>query len=241
MSEQPLTDQVASALEREPRVTLTWRPLRISAERGDVVLEGEVEDVAAKKLALERTARVPGVERIIDRLHVGSTVTLPDDELLARICSALRAEPTLQLHRLIPRRLDPGELPGLEQSEPGFISVSVENGVVTLDGTVDSLRNKRLAGSVVWALAGVHDVVNGLGVEPPEEDSDDAVTVAVEGALERDPLLSDTDLRVQTKNAVVRLTGWVDSEDQSRAAERDAWCVFGVDRVENELSTRILH
>jgi osmotically-inducible protein OsmY len=57
-------------LRSEPRLDLHRYPIRMSLEEDTLVLEGEVENVAAKKLALERAAAVPGISSIVDRLHV---------------------------------------------------------------------------------------------------------------------------------------------------------------------------
>ena len=45
------------------------------------------------------------------------------------------------------------------------IEVSVANGEVTLQGTVDSRRAKRIAGDIAWECRGVHDVHNRLKIE----------------------------------------------------------------------------
>ncbi len=47
-----ITRQVHALLERESRINLHRHPVAIHNANGVVVLEGEVADVAAKKLAL---------------------------------------------------------------------------------------------------------------------------------------------------------------------------------------------
>jgi osmotically-inducible protein OsmY len=58
----------------------------------------------------------------------------------------------------------------------GAIELRVENGVVTRAGEVPGLDYKRLAGLLAWWVPGSRDVINGLGVTPPEQDSDAAMT-----------------------------------------------------------------
>jgi len=82
----------------------------------------------------------------------------------------------------------------------------------------------------------VRDVVNGLGVEPPEEDGDAEITDAMRMVIDMDPLIHSKNIQVQTNDRVVRLSGAVESDEESKEAERDAWCLFGVNRVENLLS-----
>ena len=45
-------------------------------------------------------------------------------------------------------------------------------------------------------------------------------------------------VRVGVRNTIVRLTGLVSTGTEKEAAERDAWCVFGVDNVINEIEVR---
>jgi osmotically-inducible protein OsmY len=61
---------------------------------------------------------------------------------------------------------------------------------------------------------------------------------AVRLVLEKDPLVDASQLGVSTHQAVVTLTGVVRSEVERQAAERDAWCVFGVDEVKNDIEVR---
>jgi osmotically-inducible protein OsmY len=64
--------------------------------------------------------------------------------------------------------------------DPTEISVSVENGEVTLEGTVESRAAKRLAEDIADAVAGVHDVHNRLRIETngrPDADPVDPPTL----------------------------------------------------------------
>ena len=97
------------------------------------------------------------------------------------------------------------------------------------------MTSKRLAGVMAWWVPGVRDVVNGIEVEPPEEDSPDMIEEAVRVALEKDPLVNASQIRVGVRNTWVRLTGAVAANAEREAAERDAWCILGVDNVLNEI------
>lgn len=87
----------------------------------------------------------------------------------------------------------------------------------------------RLAGVLAWWVPGSRDVVNGLGVEPPEEDNDDEVSDAVRLVLEKDPFVDATRIDVSTRDYVVTLEGLVPAVGEREMAEFDAWYVFGVD------------
>ncbi len=120
----------------------------------------------------------------------------------------------------------------------GTVTIRVEDGVVTLDGDVPGLAQKRLAGVLAWWVPGSRDVVNGLGVTPPEEDSDEEITEGVRIALEKDPFVNAGQIRVHATNGEVVLDGLVPTDSERHMAEFDAWYVFGVDRVTNRIQVR---
>lgn len=239
MDEEGLIASIRAQLEREPEVDLHHARLSLRFDRGDLLIDGEVGSVAAKKLALERAAAVPEVHGIVDRLHVAPAEKMSDGELLDRVLRALAEESSLLSCGLASRsgeRVTPVRA-GLPEPR-GQIEVRVEEGVVTLDGEVPSLNQKRLAESLAWWVPGTRDVVNGLGVTPPEEDSDDEITEALQMVLQKDPLLKGLKIGVNTDHRVVTLAGVVPSEAQRRAAESDGWALFGVDRVVSALEVR---
>jgi osmotically-inducible protein OsmY len=127
---------------------------------------------------------------------------------------------------------------GVPQGARGNIDIEVLEGIVTLNGTIPGLTSKRLAGVVAWWVPGVRDVINGIEVAPPEEDNADTIEEAVRAALEKDPLVNASQIRVGVRNTWVRLTGAVAADGEREAAERDAWCVLGVDNVLNEIEVR---
>ncbi|HSN89853.1 MAG TPA: BON domain-containing protein [Anaeromyxobacteraceae bacterium] len=228
-------EEIRRRLGAEPRL----HGHRVVASLVDRVatLEGEAPDLAAKKIALEIAAAVPGVEHIVDRIRVEPATRMGDDEIRDHVRDLLLEEPALQpLLRAPPAPVEAGGLaPG---AVLGAVGLTVHDGVVTLDGYAPSLAHKRLAGVLAWWVPGVRDVVNGVEVVPPEQDDDGEITDAVRIALEKDPLVDAGEVGVSTRGAVVTLAGVVPCETQRRAAERDAWCVFGVDGVRNEIQVR---
>jgi osmotically-inducible protein OsmY len=230
---------VRAALESEPRVDLHRHPLALDFADGDLILEGEVADVAAKKLALERAAAVSGVSTIVDRLRVIPAEAMADDALRQAVVKAFLQEPAfaeLALHEETNGRLDVVRASPVDIG--GVIVIAVADGVVTLNGWVRGLDEKRLAGVLAWWVPGSRDVVNGLAVEPPETDSDDAIAEAVRIVLEKDPFVDASQIRVGVRRAQVLLQGLVPKPAERSMAEQDAWYVFGVDKVTNEIRVR---
>jgi len=232
----PIVQAVERALKHEPRVDLGHHPLRLAFDGDVLTMDGELEDISAKKLALEIAASVPNISGIVDRLRVEPAQRLPDERLLPLVADALLQEPALQPFTLTTRRGRRIELLRARSRDTrGFIEVRTQAGVVTLDGEVSSLAGKRLAGVLAWWVPGTRDVVNGLGLSPPEEDNDEEITDAVSIVLSKDPFVNAGQLRVHTHRGVVTLEGLVHSDAEREMAEYDAWYVFGVDRVENHV------
>ncbi len=231
-------ERVRKALHSEPRVDLARHRLRLSWGQGDLIIEGEVADVAAKKLALECAAAVAGVSGIVDRLRVTPSQIMGDDEIRDHVRDALLQESALATCGLEVQ--DKGQIVpvGVPEQATGKITVSVADGVVTLDGDVAGLGQKRLAGVLAWWVPGSRDVVNGLGVTPPEADDDEQITDAVRIALEKDPFVNADQITVSTRNAKVTLRGVVPTPSERDMAEFDAWYVFGVDKVSNDIEVR---
>lgn len=208
--------------------------LRFSGE--DLILEGETEHIAAKKLALELAASVPGVGRIVDRLKVAPAQRMSDAEIRDYIYRALIQEPAFYTCGVSARVKGENEILGEFVPGPGgHIHGDIEDGVVILNGQVPSLSHKRLAGVLAWWVPGSRDVVNGLEEVPPQKDSDDEITDAVRMVLEKDPFVRADQIRVSTAHSVVTLEGVVSSEPAKQMAEFDAWYIFGVDKVVNKL------
>jgi osmotically-inducible protein OsmY len=231
-----LIERVRQSLRAEPRLGGDEAAIRLSWEADALVMDGEVSDIAAKKLALERAAACPGVAGIVDRLRTTPARRMDDQTVLRLVLDALDEEPAFGEFTIRPRDL--GQPAGTSQwpsDARGVIEVAVADGVVTLDGRVPGLDHKRLAGVLAWWVPGSRDVVNGTGVEPPEDDNDGALVDAVRIVLEKDPLVTAGQVRVQARDCVVTLTGLVADAAEREMAERDAWYVFAVDRVDNQI------
>jgi len=71
-----------------------------------------------------------------------------------------------------------------------------------------------------------------------ENSRDTATTERVKTALAGDKALAGRDIEVETRDGVVQLSGFVDSEDQRTAALMRARGVHGVQEVRNDLSLR---
>ena len=205
---------IKASLEKELHIDPVKHPIHLKMENNAIIMEGVVNSIAHKKMALLIAMGIPGTSGVIDRLRVRPAKEMGDKEIKNHIYDAFTEEPTLK------------NIP---------IEVEVNNGIVDIEGTVPSLSHKRLAGLLAWWVPGSVDVINSLEVIPPEEDSDDEITDAVMLALEKDKLVNHSNIKAITKNWVVTLDGVVHSEAAKNAAEDDAWYVWGVNGVVSRL------
>jgi osmotically-inducible protein OsmY len=239
--------EVRAALEREPRVGFDQHPIEMVFNEVDetVTLQGEAPDIAAKKLALELTAAVPGVRGVVDRIRVRPSERMSDEEVRNHIRDAFIQEPTfsncairVQTKEGVKTFNDPAEKRGDMRIIVGgglALQEGRDQGVVLLEGQTPSLSHKRLAGALAWWVPGSRDVLNCLEVVPPEEDNDGEITDAVKIILDKDPFVDDVQILVITRDRIVTLEGAVRSEGEKDMAEFDAWFAFGVDKVINNI------
>jgi osmotically-inducible protein OsmY len=237
--ETALLERVREALRTDTRIGFDERPIALTLSKGDLVMEGEVADVSAKRRALRKTAEAVQGRFIVDRLHVRPAVHMEDGEIRDLVRDAVLDESALSQCRV--REWVKGDLQPVRDppEATGTLDIRVEDGVVTLDGDVTGLGQKRLAGALAWWVAGSRDVINGLGITPPEVDSDFEIADAVRLVLEKDPFVNADQLRVGVRNAVVVLDGVVPTEDERDMAEHDAWYVFGVEDAMNRIEVRL--
>ncbi len=209
-----IVKKAMAALEREPAVNLHDSEIHLQFDDGTMTVSGEVPDVRAKKRALICIASLPEVSGILDRLHIRPAESLGDDAIRAHLLARMSEESSLH---------------GLD------ISVEVQDGIITLDGSVPSLSHKRLAGVLAWWTRGRRDVINGLEVSPAQEDHAEEIAEAVRLVLEKDPFIDASRIRVGARHSTVSLAGHVANATERDMAEDDAWYTFGVDDVINHL------
>lgn len=236
MNARGTTSQVHAALEREPRINIHRHPIHIGAADGTVTLEGEVADVAAKRLALQLAGAVQGVRHVVDRLRIAPGERRGDGAVRDSAARLLLGQPELRgcsLNARINGRME--VLRRVSEDPAGEIQISVADGVIVLEGHVISQSHRRFAGAVAWWTPGRRDVVNALEVRPAYEDRDDEVGEVLRLVLEADPEVDAAQIRTNCNGKVVFLDGAVPNEQQKRRAELDAWSLIAIRGVVNRL------
>jgi BON domain len=234
-SSASVVERVWQTLERDPRIDTRAHPLVLAFDDGTLVVEGELADVAAKVQTLALAQELPEVRRVVDRLVVPAPVEMTDGEMRAAYQNALFGELAFEDCQLVMSERGSLTIVHDPPDARGRLVASIDDGIVTLSGEVQSLSHARLAGVLAWWVPGTRAVVNELSIEPPEEDNDGELNDAVRTALEAEPLLDADQLVVRTTEGRVTLSGTLRSEEQRRIAERDAWYVLGVRAVVNQI------
>jgi osmotically-inducible protein OsmY len=117
------------------------------------------------------------------------------------------------------------------------IGVQVDDGVVTLGGTVEDLATSSAAVEAAHHVAGVKDVANELQVKNAQSAhlTDTDIAKAVRHALEWDALIPDENIRSTVTAGVVVLDGVVATPIQREETERAIGRLKGIKRLENRL------
>lgn len=236
-TQSSLLREIRAAFTQEPRINKNKTSIALSCHNGTLMITGEVETIAAKKLALTHARIVYGIYNTIDRLQVTPATLAGDGAIRDALCRYLLREPALLgldigLH-------SKGQHTILRQSSselPGRIIVEVTEGTVILTGEVTSLSHKRLCGVFAWWTPGCSNVINLLDINPLEYDNDDEIADALGLVFEIDPLIHSDQLRINVRDSIVTLRGLLGSVEERRMAESDAWYVYGVTDVINHIA-----
>lgn len=181
-----------------------------------VYLRGVVPTVQHKGVASRDVSRIKGVRAVVNDLTVTRATSPLDLELAQQLRARLAGD-----HRIL---------------QPANIFVWVENGEVTLLGSVRSCWERLAAAEDARALGGVRRVLNQLVVALVAPGDDQEIRDAIWTALRRDARLEITNLAVQVARGVVELRGKVPSREVAEWIIDDVWCVPGVRQVVDRLA-----
>ncbi len=120
------------------------------------------------------------------------------------------------------------------------IAVTVEDGTVTLSGTVPMYADAAAARSAAWRIEDVKQVSDkDITVEHIPEaarPSDTELRARVQNLFAWEPSIDETQLDIDVSDKIVTLGGTVDAHWKSSYAEQKAGGVGGVRDIENQLT-----
>ncbi len=123
------------------------------------------------------------------------------------------------------------------------IDGNVNKGTVILAGAVETQNEKTQAGMLARKVEGVRDVQNSLTVGVAKRSvgdvvDDASVTARVKAALVGNTITKARQIDVETRQGVVELHGFVDSQAEINEAVKEARAVSGVVDVRNDLEVK---
>lgn len=212
--DRQIRQSVISQLEWDP--TVEAEDISVAVEDGEVTLTGAVASRSEKIAALEAARQVEGVRWVEDDLEIAEPVGIDQDwAIKSSIRSLLEINPSVDASDII---------------------IRVEDGLVTLDGTVSSFWRKIRAEDTAANVPGVLRVTNELAVVPTDSVSDQRIAQEVTDAVDRSAAVSIDNVDVRVRDGVVMLSGVVSDRAAVDAAFDAARYTQGVVNVENFLT-----
>ena len=210
-----------SQLQRDVMAELEWDPIvdhadiGVSAIDGVVTLNGFVESYAEKQAAERAAQRVSGVKAIAEEVKI-----------------RYPAQPKNADHEIAKRILDVFKWSSLIPDEK--ITVKVENGWVTLSGSVNWHFQAEEARKAAGKITGVVGIMNHIEVDRRPAASD--VHHRIQDAFKRQADLDAASVTVSLDGHKVTLGGKVKAWHERQVAERAAWGAPGVTHVEDHIA-----
>lgn len=186
----------------------------VAVKNGVVTLSGEV-DSYPKKIIVERAVKkIRGVRGIAEDIEVqlSEEHVKTDSEIAQVVIYALEWHSAAPFDRL---------------------SILVEDGIVTIDGSADWDYQRKHVTEVVENVRGVKGIINNVKIEnrPVSED----IKNTIRSAFVRNANIDASKINIVTEGHKVVLTGKVKSWAAYEEAEHSVWKTPGVSAIENEL------
>lgn len=122
--------------------------------------------------------------------------------------------------------------------EPNDVGVEVDDGIVTLAGTVESYAMKLAAEQAAQRVAGVRAIANELSVHTSKSWNDTDIAGSAARAIEANGIIPADRIEIAVQNGKITLTGEVDWEFQRTAATRAVEYLRGVRDVSNLITLK---
>ena len=218
------TAQAASPTESAATARLDKKQfsnVKVSVDQGIATLTGTVDLYAFKADADKHVRKVKGVTTVRNLIQVAGP-TIPDEVLWNKLMEKLEYDRVFRGNAF------------------NAISISVQNGAVTLGGHALSYNSRDSALALVSYYPGVKDVQDEIQVDPVSL-FDNRIRIQVFRAVYGFPTLNryaidpGKPIRISVQNGHVELYGMVDSQADKEVAFMRANAVPGVFEVKNYL------
>ena len=208
ISDQELANRLAEELQADPGVRAGQ--IEVDSQDGVVSLTGQVDHLLAKRRAARIAGTIRGVRSVVNRLQVQASESRKDEEIRADVIAALKVNPA---------------------TEAFEVEVQVQDGIVTLDGQVDSYQERELAKTIAASVRGVAVIRDQLSIARSESRADSELETEIRSALRWCVHIDHNLVDVQVDDGQVKLAGAVGSAAEKSEAIGKAW-VQGVRSVD---------
>ncbi|WP_414660594.1 BON domain-containing protein [Horticoccus sp. 23ND18S-11] len=199
--------------------------VKVKARDGVVTLTGTVQDSGDKALAADTVENLPGVVGVTNEIKIKSDHPERSDSWMAL--------------KVRSRLLVKGNVSATNTK------VAVNEGIVTLSGTADTLAQKELTAEYASDIDGVKSVKNDImvkdspaGTTVGEKIDDASITSQLKYALLSHKSTSALKTKVVTNDGVVVITGEAGSDAEKALVTKLATDVRGVKSVTNDMSIK---
>jgi len=216
LSDEEIKEKVREQLRWHDRINDTH--IFISIKDGNVKFDGFISSYYAKKLVTKNAKKINGVKSVENNLEV-RYLPIPEKGLPSDKELQNNIEQTLNLNV------------GMDRSK---ISVKVNIGIVTLEGTVYTYWKKDIAESVVSEFKGVTDIVNKIDIAHFDH-KDEKIAEEITATLDRYSNVNVDDINILVEYGRVSISGKVSDWEAYDAALDALRYTHGVKGINDNL------
>jgi osmotically-inducible protein OsmY len=214
LASDPISDnEITKAVDQQLLINSTTpsHMIDVKTNEGIVTLSGAVNNLLTKDRAVKVAQMVRGVRAVVDKITV-DTPDRNDLSLESDVNAALYHNPATTFYQ---------------------ITIDANEGVVSLNGTVDSWQEKLLSEFVAKSVKGVKGIVNDIEVAYKTDRADIEIEEEIKQAMNYDVRLDNGFIDVEVDQGKVSLSGSVGSAAEKQHAITKAW-VAGVTMVDSK-------
>lgn len=199
---------------------LRWVPalnaseIGVGVKNGIVTLSGSVDSYPKKIKAERAVSKIAGVRGIAEditvKLDAGDKRS--DSDIAQTVLKELEWHSATNIDR---------------------IKIFVEDGCVTLEGTVDWDYQRKSASKVLIPVKGVRKIINNIKIKPSPVPAE--IKEKIQASFLRKANIDANNIKIEVQGNKIILTGKVRNLEEKKDAENSVWSAPGVAHVDNFL------
>lgn len=207
-------------LEKAVKDRLTWderideSQIEVTVSEGVATLKGCVSTYPEKVLAEIEAQMVPEIKSVVNEIEVKFHEIPSDQDVKEAMFCLLDAN---------------------SEIDSNDVQVTINNGNVILDGTVDSYWKSDKIRRMASQISGVVSISNKIIIVPVEEISDEEITNLIIRSMQNSVHVNAHKVEVNVKDGIVTLSGTVSSMSEYDAINNIVKSTKGVIKIINNL------